>query len=122
MKLAKVTSAKLEIKERGILTFWVSVDYEEGCSQGVGGLVLDTWNESLKRRVGTEYGCEMIRQLLLFFGVDNLNEAKGRIVYVLGEGEGFNFKPHGFKHLHVDKEERLDYIDFHEILRQFGGK
>jgi hypothetical protein len=36
-KLARVSSASLEIKERGVLNFWVHVDYEEGCSQGVGG-------------------------------------------------------------------------------------
>lgn len=121
MKLAKVESATLEIKERGILNFWVFVNYEEGCSQGVGGLALDTWNERLKRRVGTEYGCEMIRQLLLFFGVNNLNEAKGQLVYVLGEGEGLSFKPHGFKHLSVEKNGRPEYIDFREIYEQFGN-
>ena len=122
MKLAKVESATLEIKERGILNFWVFVAYEEGCSQGVGGLALDTWNERLKRRVGTAYGCEVIRQLLLFFGVNNLNEAKGQLVYVLGEGEGLSFKPHGFKHLSVEKNGRPEYIDFREVLKEFGEK
>ena len=29
-KLAKITSAKLEIKDRGILNFWIFVEYEEG--------------------------------------------------------------------------------------------
>ena len=40
-KLARVSKAGFEIQERGILNFWVFVDYEEGCSQGVGGIVLD---------------------------------------------------------------------------------
>lgn len=53
MKLAKVTSATLEIKERGILNFWVMVDYEDGLSQGVGGLTLDDYDKELKRRVGS---------------------------------------------------------------------
>jgi len=34
-QLAKITSAGLEIKERGILNFWIFVDYEDGGSQGV---------------------------------------------------------------------------------------
>ncbi len=120
MKLAKVESASLEIKDRGILNFWVHVNYEDGLCQGVGGLSLDTWNEDLKRRVGTAYGCEMIRQLLLFFGVNNLNEAKGQIVYVVGDGEGLSFKPTGFKHLRVLKGDRPAYICFNEIYQQFG--
>lgn len=120
MKLAKVESASLEIKERGILNFWVHVNYEDGLCQGVGGLSLDTWDEDLKRRVGTAYGCEMIRQLLLFFGVNNLNEAKGQVVYVIGEGSGLSFKPTGFKHLRVLKGDRPEYICFNEIYQQFG--
>lgn len=122
LKLAKVESASLEIKERGILNFWVHVAYEDGCNQGVGGLALDTWNKDLERRVGTAYGCEMIRQLLLFFGVNNLTEAKGQVVYVVGEGVGLSFKPTGLKHLRILKGERPDYICFDEILYQFGGE
>ena len=120
LKLAKVESASFEIKERGILNFWVNVAYEDGCNQGVGGLALDTWNKDLERRVGTAYGCEMIRQLLLFFGVNNLNEAKSQVVYVVGEGEDFSFKPTGFKHLRVLKGNRPEYICFKEIYEQFG--
>ena len=53
-KLAKITKAHLEIQERGILNFWIFVDYEEdGFSQGVGGIALDTWDEVKRKRVGT---------------------------------------------------------------------
>lgn len=119
MKLAKVESASLEIKERGILNFWVQVAYEDGFHQGVGGLTLDDWDKRLERRIGTAYGCEMIRQLLLFFGVNNLNEAKGQVVYVVGEGEGLSFKPTGFKHLNILKGNRPDHICFNEIANEF---
>lgn len=119
MKLAKVESASLEIKERGILNFWVQVAYEDGFHQAVGGLTLDDWDKRIERRVGTAYGCEMIRQLLLFFGVNNLNEAKDQVVYVVGEGSGLNFKPTGFKHLHILKGSRPEYICFNEIAEEF---
>jgi hypothetical protein len=119
MKLAKVESASLEIKERGILNFWVQVAYEDGFHQGVGGLTLDDWDKRLERRIGTAYGCEMIRQLLLFFGVNNLNEAKGQVVYVVGEGSGLAFKPTGFKHLNILKGSRPDHICFNEIAKEF---
>lgn len=90
-KLAKVTKGTLEIKERGILNFYIFVDYEDFGSQGVGGIALDKWDEVKGCRVGTAYGCEMIRQLLLFFNVNNLEEVKNQVVYVLGEGMVFLF-------------------------------
>lgn len=122
-KLAKVESATFEIQERGILNFWVNVKYEDGWNQGVGGICLDDWDEQLGKRVGTAYGCEMIRQLLLFFGVNNLNEAKGQILYVVGEQDGesvLSFKPTGFEHLAVNyKQNRQEKVCFNEIRDQF---
>lgn len=119
-KLAKITKATLEIQERGILNFWVFVDYEDGWHQGVGGICLDTWDEEKKSRVGTAYGCEMIRQMLLFFGVNNLEECKGQLVYVLGDGKSaLDFKPCGFEHLYVEKGNRPDNILFNEIRDMF---
>jgi hypothetical protein len=47
-QLAKIKSAGLEIKERGILNFWIIVDYEDGGSQGIGGIALDTYDEEKK--------------------------------------------------------------------------
>lgn len=121
-QLAKINSATLEIKERGILNFWVFIDYEGGGSQGVGNLALDTWDENLQQRVGTAYGCEMIRQLLLFFGVNNLEECKGQVVYVLGEGQGLSFKPKGFEHLRVERNKRPEKIVFDDIYEMFVAK
>lgn len=118
-KLAKVTNATLEIKERGILNFWVFVDYEDGLSQGVGGHCLDKYDKERNDRVGTAYGCEMIRQLLLFFNVNNLSECKGQMVYVLGEGYGLSFKPKGFEHLKVDDKFPNRKIVFDEIYEMF---
>ena len=47
-KLAKVSKATLQLQERGILMFWIFVDYEEGCSQGIGGLCLDEYDKEKK--------------------------------------------------------------------------
>lgn len=121
-KLAKVKSATLEIKERGILNFWVFVDYEDGLSQGVGGIILDDYDKERETRIGTAYGCEMIRQLLLFFNVNNLEECRDQMVYVTGEGKGLSFKPNGFEHLYVNiksSSSALKRIDFDEILDMF---
>lgn len=117
-QLAKVTSATLEIKNRGILSFYIHVDYEEGYTQGVGGLALDSWSKEKDSRVGTAYGCEMIRQLLLFFNVNNLTEVKDFYVYVLGEGSGLSFKPRGFEHLNTSKLKSKPLI-FEDIDKEF---
>lgn len=117
-KLAKIESAKLEIQERGILNFWIMVSYEEGCCQGIGGYALDEYDESKKKRIGTAYGCEMIRRLLLELGVDDFSEMKGKMIWVYGEGEGFSFESKGISALKCDNQKSTPVI-FSEILEEF---
>lgn len=119
-KLAKVTKAKLEIKERGILNFWIFVDYEDGLSQGIGGICLDSFDKEKKKRIGTAYGCEMIRQLLKVFDVDDFSEMKDKIIYVLGEGEGFEFNYKGFESLRICGNHGK--IIFDDILKEFSDE
>ncbi len=101
-KLAKIRSASLEIKERGILNFWIHVDYEEGTSQGVGGYALDQYDKEKKERVGTAYGCEMIISLLVCLDVNDFSEMKGKHVWVYGDGDGLGFSPKGISLLKTD--------------------
>lgn len=117
-QLAKISSAKLEIQERGMLNFWIFVDYEGGGSQGIGGIELDCYDKEKKRRVGTAYGCEMIRRLLLALGVNDFSEMSGKIVWVLGEGYGLSFKPKGIKQL--DVSGNCETVIFDEIAAEFG--
>ena len=112
-KLAKIEKANLEIKERGILTFWIYVNYEDFGSQGIGGLALDTYVDKKSCRVGTAYGCEMIRRLLLIMDVNDLSEMTGKHIWVYGEEEGFAFKPLGINRLRIDGggDEPLFFAD-----------
>ena len=116
-QLAKITSAKLEIQERGILNFWIFVNYEGGGSQGIGGIALDTYDTDKKKRVGTAYGCEAIRRLLLALGVNDFSEMKGQIIWVIGDGEGLSFKPKGIKQLDINGGG--DAVMFAEIAAEF---
>jgi len=118
-RLAKISSASLEIKERGILNFWIHVDYEEGCSQGIGGIALDSYDKAKNKRVGTAYGCEMIRRILLAFDVNDFSELKGKHLWVIGEGEGFSFNPKGVQALSVDSKNDTPVI-FTDIASEFG--
>lgn len=117
-QLAKITSAGLEIKERGILNFWIFVDYEEGCSQGIGGIALDSFNKEKKERRGTAYGCEMIRRTLIALDVNDFSEMKGKIVWVYGEGEGFSFKPKGIGQLNVIGKK--EPVMFDDVFAEMG--
>ena len=121
-RLAKISSAKLEIKDRGILNFWILVDYECGCSQVVGGMALDQYSKAKSRRVGTAYGCEMIRRCLVELNVDDFSEMKGKYIWVYGEGRGMAFTVKGFEALNVDKSvERPPFI-FEEVYKEFESK
>lgn len=116
-QLAKIKSASLEIKERGILNFWIIVDYEEGYSQGIGGLALDTYDKILQERIGTAYGCEMIRQLLLCLDVNDFSEMVGKNIWVLGEGSGLSFTPKGIQRLKTDSgDKKYITVIFSDIL------
>lgn len=118
-QLAKITSAKLEIQERQSLNFWIFVDYEEGCSQGIGGICLDNYDQLSKQRIGTAYGCEMIRQLLLTLNVNDFSEMKGKHIWVYGEGSNFNFKPLGISGLQTDSKDQIKPLIFSEIYEMF---
>lgn len=117
-KLAKITNASLEIQERGILNFWIHVDYEEGCSQGVGGIALDDFDKIKDTRVGTAFGCELIRRILLELHVDDFSEMKNKIIWVYGDGEGFSFTPRGISSLYVNNMNSKPVI-FSEVLSEF---
>lgn len=117
-QLAKISKASLEIQEREILNFWIHVDYEDGCSQGIGGIALDRYDKDKKRRVGTAYGCEMIRMLLIQLCVNDFSEMKGKHIWVIGEGEGLSFTPKGMQALNVDNPKSKPVI-FSEIADQF---
>ena len=117
-KLAKIKKATLEIQERGILNFWIYVNYEDGFSQNIGGIALDTWDDSKGDRVGTAYGCEMIRRLLIELNVDDFSEMKGKYIWVLGEGTTLDFEPKGVQALKVDSRNANGVI-FSKVFDEF---
>lgn len=93
-KLALVKKVSLS-HEGKILMLNAFVDYEEGGSQNACGFVLDTYSKELGERIGTAGGLDLIKAFLDFFGVQDLNQIKNILCYVLGEGNGLMFKPVG---------------------------
>lgn len=86
-QLAKISSAGTRF-DHGCLSIWIFVDYEEGMSQGICGLVMDDFVKSEKRRIGTAWGCDLLLRLLLEFGINDLSELKGRHCFVIGNNVG----------------------------------
>ena len=117
-QLAKIRKATLEIQERTILNFWIYVDYEDDSgSQGIGGIALDEYDPDKKIRVGTAYGCEMIRRLLLLLDVDDFSEMVGKYIWVYGEGDGLGFKPEGIQPLKTDSDKPP--LMLNDVLKEF---
>lgn len=85
--LCKVTGASLGYQECKILVLNVHVSLEHGGDLNLFGNVLDSYDETRKHRVGSAYGCELIRQTLDFFGVSDLHEIKDYYCYVLSDKE-----------------------------------
>jgi len=108
----------LEIQERGILNFWIHVNYDDGLSQGIGGICLDTYDEIKKSRVGTAYGCEMIRRILIELKVNDFADMKNRHIWVIGTGDGLHFKPVGVQGLLGDGGSS-DGLIFSDIAKEF---
>lgn len=83
IKLARCTGVQFDT-ERG-LTCWVYLDYEDGCSQGFGGYLLDHYDKEKKRRVGTACGHDFLVQLTQIFQVADLHQLKGKMMYAIFE-------------------------------------
>ena len=114
-EIAKVNNLNIYIQDHGILTFTIDVTYEDGTGQGVGGFALDTFDTVKKERVGTSFGCQMIKMLLDFF--DGINNAKGQIIQVIGEGDGLSFKPLGIEKAFTHDRKT---IIFNDVLKEFA--
>jgi hypothetical protein len=85
-ELGKVKSVDLFVEDHGILTLYVHLDFG-GSGQGFGGIALDSYSEKDKERVGTASGLDFILRILRLFGVDRLEQIKGRSVFALRAGE-----------------------------------
>ena len=86
-QLCNVTKVCTSYQDRKTLILDVWVELEGKGSFSCFNMVLDTYDESKKKRVGTAYGLEMIRQTLDFFGVDDLSQVKNYKCYILTDKE-----------------------------------
>ena len=116
-KLAKITRCDFSFTDTNkILILNIDVDYDEFGSQNICGLILDNYDKDKKERVGTAFGCELIRKILDTFDCNNLQNIVGKVIYVLVDGDGLAFKPKGFERPSFDNGKKIIYDD---ILKEF---
>lgn len=124
-QLCNVTKVCTSYQDRHILILDVFVDLESGGSLSVFNMCLDTYDQDKKQRIGTAYGCEMIRQTLDFFGVDDLSQIKNYKCYLLTDKESIWSASDvlGLEQLPFDqfKHQRQQIIKA-EVLKEFGDE
>ena len=94
--LGKITEAKLSMDRSTFLSFSILFEYDKGGGQRFCGIVLDKYDKEKKKRAGTAAGCDLIRQILTLFKVNDFREIEGRIAYAIKE-EDFNSKIEGIE-------------------------
>lgn len=80
-ELGKVSTVTLGLGRGTFLTLDLGINFGSSF-QNFGGIALCTWDEKRKRRVGTAPGADYIMQILNLFKVEDLNDIKGRTVWV----------------------------------------
>ena len=117
-ELAVIKKAGLNWKDRSIFTFYIDVDYENGWSQRIGTYTLDTYDKNTEERIGTAYGMQMIMELSKVLDVNNLHEAVGQNIFVLGEEPDtpLSFIPVGIQALRSGTGKK---IIFNDVYKKF---
>jgi hypothetical protein len=110
IKNARIRKASLGIEDHGIMTCMLYLDYQ-GSAQGFGGYSLDTYDDTVKRRVGTAYGMEWIIRLLRAVGVDNWEDLVGQNVRVDGDYTKIKRIGHIIEENWFDPDEIKDYVE-----------
>lgn len=97
---AFIRRTTLGMEDHGLMTFYLHCELTGGAEIGVGGYVLDTYDEAKKKRVGTAYGLDVIKQVLATVGVEQWEDLLGSHVIVLFDGpKSWGYGVRGIAHL-----------------------
>lgn len=116
-KIAMIESTQLGTEDHGVLTCWLHVSYGDGRHQGIGGYGLDEFDKATKHRVGTAYGCEFIKRVLLACGVESWEKLPGRTIFAIqdpSEWAGFGHRVVGIAPLPTEPGVELLFDDLRE--------
>lgn len=104
-------STMLGYERHGILSIYITIE-GDGWGCAFGGYALDTYDDALKRRVGTAFGCQFLIEVLRVVGVDSWETLTGQYVRVETEGWG-RIRKLG----HITKDQWFDPVVLVEAWR-----
>ena len=105
IKNAIITDFSLNFTERGILDFWIYLDYECG-SQGFGGYALYL-PKSFKNHKLKSYAGHYIYRVLEVAGVTDLKDLKGKTIRVNGDFSKIESIGHIIKNIWFNPKDEL---------------
>jgi hypothetical protein len=111
---ARIKSTMLGTEDHGIFTCYLYCE-GGGWGCGFGGYALDKWSEVDKRRIGSAYGLEFIKQILDTLEIESWEKLPGTVVRVETEGVGGGIGRIG----HFLKEK---WFDPHQFSQEFAAK
>ena len=84
---AKITSADLDMRDHGVLTYYLTLD-GRGWGCNFGGIVIGKGYLGAKEFTGSDKGIEAIMRIMDTVGVERWNDLKGKYVRVYTGGWG----------------------------------
>lgn len=96
-----------------ILTFYLTLEYDGGVSQGFGGLALDVWKKEYNKRVDIGLGERIQKMLVKSFGVDSYESLVGQRIDVRFDAKD-NYFPEA-----ISPIDKNDWFDLKEIMEVF---
>ena len=106
---AKITSTMLGKEDHGIFTFFLMLEFDS-CGCGFGGYALDEYNNTLKKRICTAAGLEVINRILDVVEVDKWEDLPGKYIRIKSNGWGSTIKEIG----NIIKDKWFNIEDFFE--------
>lgn len=88
IKNAKITATMLGREDHGIMTFTISVKFDECVSCGIGGYALDYYDRTSETRVCSPKSMKAITKILDVVGVDTWEDLKGKYIRIKDNGWG----------------------------------
>lgn len=80
---AQITRTSLSCSECGIFSFEIWLKGSDGENYRFGERCLDTYDQDMKRRIGTAKGMDFLMQTLITIGVDRWEELPGKYVRIV---------------------------------------
>ena len=86
-QIGKIKSVQIGVEDHGIMV--MNIDFDFGGSGQVYQVVLDTYDKEKDSRIGTVFGCELLRRICNLFTVDDINDMVGQTAYALYDSDEY---------------------------------